>query len=158
MIEHRSTPFVGKATVDGNAISGIAVPYGSSSVLLRDRPRAYRERFTPGAFPEISDSVALYVGHDHRSLPLGRVGAGTLTFEETQEGLRFKATLPESRRDVREAVQRGDLGGVSIGFSPLEDDWTHRSGKMPSDRVVTKATLYELSLVSAGAYPAAKFD
>jgi len=158
MIEKRSTPFVGGATVDGNTISGIAVPYGSSSVLLRDRPRPYRERFAAGAFPQIDEGVALYVGHDHRSLPLGRVGAGTLSFEESPEGLRFKATLPESRSDVLEAVKRGDLGGVSIGFSPVEDDWTHRSGKLPSDRLVTKATLYELSLVSAGAYPEAKFD
>ena len=158
MIEKRSTPFVGGATVDGNTISGIAVPYGSSSVLLRDRPRPYRERFAAGAFPQIDEGVALYVGHDHRSLPLGRVGAGTLSFEESPEGLRFKATLPESRSDVLEAVKRGDLGGVSIGFSPVEDDWTHRSGKLPSDRLVTKATLHELSLVSAGAYPEAKFD
>lgn len=155
MIETRSTPFVGGATVDGNTISGIAVPYGSSSVLLRDRPRPYRERFVPGAFPQIDEGVALYVGHDHRSLPLGRVGAGTLSFEESPEGLRFKATLPESRADVLEAVARGDIGGVSIGFSPIEDDWTHRSGKLPSDRVVSKAQLFELSLVSAGAYPGA---
>tara|TARA_R110002012_G_scaffold281966_1_gene471575 strand:+ start:231 stop:491 length:261 start_codon:yes stop_codon:yes gene_type:complete len=86
------------------------------------------------------------------------VGAGTLSFSESPEGLRFTATLPESRSDVLEAVKRGDIGGVSIGFSPIEQDWTHRSGNMPSDRVVSKAALYELSLVSAGAYPEAKFD
>ena len=157
MMEYRST-LAGGASVDGNAISGIAVPYGSSSVLLRDRPRPYRERFAPGAFPEIADSVALFVGHDHRSLPLARVGSGTLSFEETPEGLRFKATLPESRADVLEAVQRGDIGGVSIGFNSIEDDWTHRRGGSPSDRTVSQAALCELSLVPSGAYPDALID
>ncbi len=157
MIEYRSN-LEGGASVDGNAITGIAVPYNSSSVLLRDRPRPYRERFAPGAFPEIGDHVSMFVGHDHRSLPLARVGAGTLSFEETPEGLRFRATLPESRADVLEAVKRGDIGGVSIGFNSIEDDWQHRSNKMPSDRTVSKASLFELSLVASGSYPKALID
>ncbi len=158
MIEIRSNPLAGGAVVDGNTVSGIAVPYNSSSVLLRDRPRPYRERFAPGAFPDIGEHVALFVGHDHRSLPLARVGAGTLSFSESDEGLRFTATLPDSRADVLEAISRGDIGGVSIGFNSDDDDWTHRRGNMPSDRVVKKASLYELSLVTAGAYPKALFD
>ena len=157
MNEYRST-LTGGASVDGNSISGIAVPYGKSSVLLNDRPRPYRERFAPGSFPDIGDHVSLFVGHDHRSLPLARVGSGTLSFEETPEGLRFKATLPESRSDVLEAVKRGDVGGVSIGFNSIEDDWQHRSNKMPSDRTVSKANLFELSLVASGAYPDALID
>ncbi len=158
MIEHRSNPLAGGAVVDGNTVSGIAVPYNSSSVLLRDRPRPYRERFAPGAFPEIGEHVALFVGHDHRSLPLARVGAGTLSFSESEEGLRFTATLPDSRSDVLEAISRGDIGGVSIGFNSDDDEWNHRRGNTPSDRVVKSATLYELSLVTAGAYPKALFD
>ena len=157
MIEYRSN-IEGGADVDGNTITGIAVPYNSSSVLLNDRPRPYRERFAPGSFPNIGDHVSLFVGHDHRSLPLARVGAGTLSFEESPEGLRFKATLPESRADVLEAVSRGDIGGVSIGFNSIEDDWQHRSNKMPSDRIVSQASLFELSLVASGAYPAALID
>ena len=158
MIEIRSNSLAGGAIVDGNTVTGIAVPYNSSSVLLRDRPRPYRERFAPGAFPDIGEHVALFVGHDHRSLPLARVGAGTLSFTESEEGLRFTATLPDSRSDVLEAISRGDIGGVSIGFNSDEDDWTHRRSNQPSDRLVTKATLYELSLVTAGAYPKALFD
>lgn len=143
------------ATVEGRTITGIAVPYNSSSTLLRDRPRPYRERFSHGAFESIDDHVSLFVGHDHRSLPLARVGAGTLSFTESREGLLFQATLPEARTDVLEAVRRGDIGGVSIGFNTIEDTWTHRRGDTPSSRVVTRAELFELSLVPAGAYPAA---
>ncbi|MDB4628061.1 HK97 family phage prohead protease [bacterium] len=143
------------ATVEGNTITGIAVPYNSSSSLLRDRPRPYRERFVRGAFDNIGDHVSLFVGHDHRSLPLARVGAGTLSFIESDEGLLFEAKLPEAREDVLEAVRRGDIGGVSIGFNSITDQWTHRRGETPSSRVVTRAELFECSLVPAGAYPAA---
>ncbi len=140
------------ATVEGRTIEGIAVPYNSSSTLLHDRPRPYRERFVRGAFDNIGEHVSLFVGHDHRSLPLARVGAGTLTFIDDPAGLRFQATLPESRSDVLEAVRRGDIGGVSIGFNAVSDEWTHRRGSTPSDRIVTSATLLECSLVAAGAY------
>ncbi len=51
-----------------------------------------------------------------------------------------------------EAVRRGDIGGVSIGFNAVSDEWTHRRGSTPSDRIVTSATLLECSLVAAGAY------
>ncbi len=142
---------------ENGSISGIAVPYNKMSVLLRDRPRPYRERFDPDSM-NIGPNVALFVQHDANSLPLARTGAETLQFEETPEGLRFSAILPESRKDVIEAITRGDIGGVSIGFMVEEDTWEHRGSGTPSTRVVRKATLIELSLVAAGAYPDALLD
>ena len=55
--------------VEGRKISGIAVPYNKTSHLIRDRARPYRERFLKGAL-KIDDNVALYISHDHRSIPL----------------------------------------------------------------------------------------
>ena len=107
--------------VKGTSISGVAVPYNSSSQLLNDRPRAYRESFRQGSFPHIGSNVALYLQHDHKGLPLARTGAGTMSFSESPDGLRFEATLPESRPDIAEAVARGDIAGVSIGFTALDD-------------------------------------
>lgn len=144
--------------VESRTIKGVAVPYNSSSQLLRDRPRPYREEFRMGAFPHIGDSVALYLGHDHQSLPLARTGAGTLRFYEDERGLMFEADLPESRPDIVEAVTRGDIPAVSIGFTALSDDWTHRGNNLPSTRVVTKAHLFELSLVANPAYPGALIE
>ena len=153
-IELRSTTLEGIQT-ESRTIKGVAVPYNSSSQLLRDRPRPYREEFRMGAFPNIGDNVALYLGHDHKSLPLARTGAGTLRFLETEAGLMFEADLPESRPDILEAVTRGDIPAVSIGFTAVEDDWNHRSSSMPSTRIVKKANLFELSLVANPAYPGA---
>ncbi len=153
-IENRSMKLE-DVQVENRTISGVAVPYNSSSQLLHDRARPYREEFREGAFPVIGDNVALYLQHDHKSLPLARTGAGTLSFTESERGLMFTAQLPESRPDIIEAVDRGDVAGVSIGFSAVNDDWNHRKGGMPSTRVVNKAHLFELSLVANPAYPGA---
>lgn len=157
LIETRSMTLTGMS-VENRTITGIAVPYDSSSQVLHDRARPYRETFQRGAFPDIGDSVALYLQHDHKSLPLARTGAGTLSFTESERGLLFTAQLPESRPDIVEAVDRGDVAGVSIGFSAISDEWNHRAKAMPSTRTVTKAHLFELSLVANPAYPGAVID
>ena len=140
------------ATNEGVRFEGIAVPYNVMSVTLRDRRRPYKERVAAGALQWSSDTVLL-TQHDQRGIPLARVSAGTLRFSETDSGLAFDAELPESRTDIREALRRGDLdGSVSIGFVCEDDDWVH--GKTTSIRTVRKAELVELSIVTAGAYPA----
>ena len=156
-IETRSMTLA-EVQVENRTITGIAVPYNSSSQLLNDRPRPYREEFRAGAFPVIGPNVALYLQHDHKGLPLARTGAGTIRFTESERGLLFSADLPESRPDILEAVTRGDIAGVSIGFSAITDDWNHRGQSMPSTRIVTKAHLYELSLVANPAYAGATIN
>jgi len=138
-------------------IEGVAVPYRSLSVILRDRPRPYRERIAPGAM-EVDDSVSMFIQHDHGGVPLARTGAGTLRFEERENELGFACDLPECRQDVIEALERGDFdGSVSVGFIVAEDGdtWQHRRSG-PSVRTVRAARLVELSLVTAGAYRSAK--
>lgn len=151
-LEIRMAPGRLTATSEGVRFEGIAVPYNTTSVTLRDRRRPYKERIAPGALQWSGDTVLL-TQHDQRGIPLARVSAGTLRFGETDSGLAFDADLPESRTDIREALRRGDLdGSVSIGFVCEDDDWVH--GKTTSLRTVRKAELVELSIVTAGAYPA----
>ena len=143
------------AAVEGTEIRGIAVPYNSPSREMRDIPERgpYREVFQPGSIRNIPESVALYVQHDPQQIPLARVGAGTLRFSETAEGLMFSATLPPSRTDLLEAITRGDLPGASIGFRSVRDSWITRS--TPPVRKVATASLVELSLVVNPAYAGA---
>ncbi len=56
--------------------------------MLHDRARPYKERFERGAMKPSDDTVMLY-GHDDSGVPLARVGAGSLRFEQADEGLRF---------------------------------------------------------------------
>ena len=141
-------------TIEGNILSGVAVPYGESSRVLYDRPRPYRERFERNALT-VGDSVTLLIGHDPTTVPLGRVGAGTLRFTESNEGLRFEAEIPATRADVIVALSRGDLdGSVSIGFIAQRDTWGNKTN--PALRTVQDAQLLELSIVPAGAYAGAR--
>ncbi len=153
MLEHRMM----QATVRPNSrtIEGIAVPYNSLSVTLRDRPRPYKERMDPGAM-NWDDSVVALVQHDQQSVPLARVGAGTMRVSNAAEGLRFEIDLPENRTDIIEALERGDLdGSVSVGFVCQDDSWRHSRGA-PSVRTVRSAMLHEISVVSRGAYASAR--
>jgi HK97 family phage prohead protease len=140
-------------TLTKRTLEGLAVPYRSLSVVLRDRPRAYREKIEPRAM-QIDDSVSMFIQHNPGDVPLGRTGAGTLRFEERDSGLEFACDLPESRQDVIEALERGDFdGSVSVGFIVAEDGdtWQHRRSG-PSVRTVRAARLVELSLVTSSAY------
>jgi HK97 family phage prohead protease len=140
-------------TLTKQTLEGLAVPYRSLSVVLRDRPRAYREKIEPRAM-QIDDSVSMFIQHNPGDVPLGRTGAGTLRFTERDSGLEFACDLPESRQDVIEALERGDFdGSVSVGFIVAEDGdtWQHRRSG-PSVRTVRAARLVELSLVTSSAY------
>ena len=108
----------------------------------------------PGALV-VDENTVLQIQHDSTGLPLARVGAGTLSFRETPNGLEFSATLPESAVQLRESLERGDMNGsVSIGFICDDDQWTHTENQ--SMREVTSGRLLELSLVVAGCYVGAR--
>ena len=155
MICRRMAALGSLTTSDRGSIAGVAVPYERySSPIGNEGPRTFRERIMPGALTT-DDNTAMYVQHDRTGVPLARVGAGTLEFEESDDGLRFRASLPAARSDVAEALTRGDLpGAVSIGFIVDADDWQHMEKQ--SLRDVTAGRIVELSLVTAGAYPDAR--
>ncbi len=154
-IEHRRmTSRAMTSNRETNEVSGIAVPYNEASHLLPGAAREFREVMAPGAL-EVSNDTVMLVQHDQKGVPLARVGAGTMSFKESPEGLRFSARLPEGRTDILEALERGDLdGSVSVGMYVDEDEWKH--GSENSVRKVTAGRLVELSLVTAGAYQGAR--
>ena len=155
-IERREIQATATASTTGATLRGVAVPYDQFSHVLHDRPRAYRERFKRGAMNTNTETVMLY-GHDQSGVPLGRVGSGSLRFEDAPGGLMFEIDLPEARADIREALERGDLtGAVSVGFYVDDggDEWQNKT--KPAIRTVRNAELVELSIVPMGAYPQAK--
>ena len=147
------------ATVQGSELVGVAVPFNEWTTIRENGVR-FRERFLPGSIA-VPDSVTLRMGHPAGGVPLARVGAGTVTFEDSPDGLRFRATLPESRNDIREALERGDLtGSVSIGFFAEDDEKqaTPRTS-VAFNRTVKLARLDHLALLDgAPAYKNAKAE
>lgn len=82
----------------------------------------FREMIKPGAFSRAMDEGHDVVfrwahGKDH-GIPMARTKSGTLTLTQDAKGLRFLANLPRTERvrELREAVKRGDVDGVSFAF------------------------------------------
>lgn len=117
-LEQRDAPALDATapTVEGRRLHGL-IPYGVESRDLG----GWREVIDPGALDgaRLDDLVATV---DHAGVPIGR-HPGTLTLEDRADGMAWSVELPESRSDVREAVERGDLRASSWRMIVARDSW-----------------------------------
>jgi hypothetical protein len=150
-----------RSNADGSrSISGYGVVWNSLSEDMGN----WKEKIAPGAFTEslktINPDPLILYSHDDASI-LGRVSSGTATVQEDSTGVRFTCKLPDTgpARDLIALAERGDLRSCSFGFSvPDEggDNW-QEVGNL-AIRTVTKAILYEISIVGSPAYQASFFS
>ncbi|OLN21898.1 peptidase U35 [Domibacillus antri] len=142
---------------NGNrTLTGYAVKWEKKSVVM-GYYRKFREQFRQGAFSESlqKDDQRFLWSHD-TSKVLGRTKNNTLRLVEDTIGLRFELALPNTTlgNDTYETIKRGDVDGVSFGFSILPGG---EEIEEPDDdlmlRTVTKAKLLEVSAVAFPAYP-----
>ena len=145
-IEKRAAPEV---RAEGRRLIGYAAIFNTET-----RIADFTETIRPGAFAATlaagKDILAL-VDHD-RSSVLARTKTGTLRLGEDERGLKFEIEVPDTTtgRDVLALAARGDLGGMSFGFSvePTGETWTG------DKRELRAVTLHEISVVNAWpAYP-----
>ena len=113
------------------------------------------ETIAPGAFGESLKNgadVRALVEHDSRGL-LGRNTAGTLKLKEDKTGLSVEIDAPDTTagRDVVESIKRGDLSGMSFGFSTIDDHWETQDGE--ELRTLEAVELFDVSVVAYPAYP-----
>jgi HK97 family phage prohead protease len=140
---------------NGNrTLTGYAVKWEMKSVVM-GYYRQFREQFRQGAFSESlqKDDQRFLWSHDFSKV-LGRTKNSTLRLIEDSIGLRFELDLPKTTlgNDTYETIKRGDVDGVSFGFSMISEEVEE-----PEDdlilRTVTKAKLFEVSAVAMPAYP-----
>lgn len=131
----------------GRRIEGYAATFGSVADL-----GAFRETITPGAFRgALAGDVLAMLDHDPGKV-LGRTRSGTLRLSEDMRGLSFSLDLPDTQagRDVLALAERGDLGGMSFGFTVPKggESWSGET------RTLRAIDLKEISIVQAWpAYP-----
>jgi len=134
---------------DGMTFGGYAWKYNAPSL-----PLPFTERIAPGAFTRTLKSkndIRAYVNHDDRLL-LGSTRAKTLRIEDRADGGYVEIDLPNTTwgNDIRELVKRGDITGMSFGFSTVKDTWS-ASG---NERTLAEVRLHEVSVVTGmPAYP-----
>jgi HK97 family phage prohead protease len=89
--------------------------------------------------------------HDKLML-LGTHASGTLALNITRDGLDYSVRLPETRSDVYELAERGDLPGSSFSFQSYQDDWRLGDGGYP-ERHLVSGRLIDVAPTAVPAYP-----
>ncbi|WP_411034302.1 HK97 family phage prohead protease [Shinella sp. BYT-45] len=127
----------------GRRLEGYAATFSKSA----DIGGRFIETIAPGAFSgslrSKADVLAL-VDHDPGRV-LARTRSGTLRLSEDSRGFAFDLDVPDTAagRDVLALAERGDLGGMSFGFTALDE-------KRDGDRRELRAVeLHEISVVLA---------
>lgn len=133
-------------------LSGRPVVYDTPT-LIKDIGGSYIEIVERGALDSADlRDVRLLVGHDASKIPLARTPK-TMSLKLDEDGLTFEATLPdtEAGREAYQAVERGDLRGMSYAFTVPEggDSYDPKTNTRTIKRI---AKVYECSLTAFPAY------
>lgn len=142
---------VNNLEVRGKTVTGYAAVFGVESNDLG----GFRERIAEGAFDGVLNGdtdVRCLLNHD-ANIVLGRTKSGTLRLSSDSRGLRFECDLPESRSDLKEAVERGDIDGASFRFKVGEEDW---EGEVRTVKTIKE--LHDVTLATYPAYPQASVE
>ena len=133
-------------------LSGRPVVY-ESPTEIHDIGGSYIEIVKRGALDgaDLGD-VRLLVGHDATRIPLARTPR-TMSLEVDADGLTFRAQLPdtEAGKEAFQAVERGDIRGLSFAFTVPEggDEYDPTTNTRTIKRI---AKVYECTLTAFPAY------
>lgn len=143
-IRVRSFDAGGKKTVEG------LIPYDSKSVPIWGVTEIIGRTAFKKTLADGSEVRALW-NHNHSHV-LGSTKSGTLTLENTENGLVCRCELPDTSyaNDLYIVIERGDVTAMSFGFTPVK--WTYdREG---DTRTLKEVYLHEVSFgVCDPAYP-----
>ncbi|MCY1708398.1 HK97 family phage prohead protease [Pannonibacter sp. SL95] len=125
----------------GRKLEGYAATFRQPAVIAG----RFIETIAPGAFAgslRAGRDILALVDHDPGRV-LARTRSGTLRLAEDSRGLAFDLDVPDTAagRDVLALAERGDIGGMSFGFTALDEQ---RDGDRRELRAVE---LHEVSVV-----------
>lgn len=133
-----------RAGSDPMVVEGYAAVFNSTTDLGH-----FKERIAPGAFSDVLDNdVRFLVNHD--GMPLARTSNGTMTLQEDEHGLHYRAHLSDTQagRDVYTMIKRGDLSQSSFAFT-IKEESIDEDGVRVIEKV---ASLIDTSVVTYPAY------
>lgn len=140
-LERRGLPVEIRAK--GRRLEGYAATFSNPA----DIGGRFIETIAQGAFSaslRSNDDVLALVDHDPGRV-IARTRSRTLRLSEDSRGLAFDLDLPETQagKDVLALAERGDLGGMSFAFTPVDE-------KVNGNRRELRAVqLHEISVVLA---------
>ena len=134
---------MGAVQAEGRTLRGLAIPYG-----VETRINGGTESIRAGAVTASLAGRDILALQDHDpGKVLGRTKSGTLDLAEGPAGLSFVLSVPDTSagRDVLALADRGDLGGMSFGFTVPKggDEWRGLH------RTVNTIVLHEISVITS---------
>lgn len=138
--------------------------------VIEGMPIVFGKRTDMGPWDEVIDQgaldgadlrdVRLLVNHDTTQLPLARSRNNnensTMQLRVTEEGMSIRADLDTENnvhaRELRSAVERGDVSGMSFMFTIDEDRWEDPESDHPTRHLVKIGHVFEVSAVTFPAY------
>lgn len=131
-----------KASYSEGKASGVAAFWNTASYIPQI---GKHEQFSQNCFKFPKQGVPVFLQHD-KTNPLANSASGTCKLRQTDKGLEYEISLPESAKKERELLSRGDLQGVSIGMHPRRERFENGT------RIIDECLLAELSLVCTPAH------
>ena len=128
----------------GRKLTGYAAVFNSPAPIA-----GFTEVIRPGAFKASLAGHDIVAMIDHQpGRILGRTKSGTLRLREDEKGLAYEIDLPDTSeaRDLLALAERGDLGGMSFGFTVPEGGQRWAGNKT---RELTRVDLHEISVIHA---------
>ncbi|MGW1859367.1 HK97 family phage prohead protease [Streptomyces collinus] len=156
--ENRSRPFEGMELRE--AANGTLRFTGYASVTetpyeMQDWLGDYTEVVRRGAFSKtLAEGADVPFKLNHDGMTLARTKSGTMRLSEDSTGLHVEADLDPGNgqvRDIRSAMERGDLDEMSFAFRVTRQEWSPDY----SQRDITEVNLNkgDVSIVNYGANP-----
>jgi len=142
--------------LDGKKIIGRPVVYNSRSQDLG----GFVEIISPKAFGEsIKGDIRALVEHDAKMI-LARTTSKTMSIGEDSQGVFVEITPPNTRTasELIESIERGDISGMSFGFTVNANGAMWDFDNDPALRTVTSANLHEVTITSLPAYQATNVE
>jgi HK97 family phage prohead protease len=139
-------------SLDGKKIVGRPIVYNSQSENLG----GFVEVIAPKAFNQsLNGDIRALVEHDTK-LIIGRTTSKTLRIAEDSQGIFVEIDPPNTRTasELIESIQRGDISGMSFGFTVNTDGSQWDFNTDPALRTITNANLHEITITSLPAYRA----
>lgn len=132
--------------------------YGAVFNRLSQNLGGFVERLDPAFFnkargdgwPGLGSGVMARYNHSDSFL-LGSTGSGTLRLTVDNTGLDYAVDTPQTRADVYELVQRGDVRQSSFAFITYDDDWGMTDQGFPL-RTLLSGQLVDVAPVNSPAY------
>ena len=110
--------------------------------------------------------VRFLVNHNTDMIPLARSrrnnGNSTMQLTVTAEGLQMEATIDtennNTAKELKSAIDRKDISGMSFMFSVAEDEWEDLESDHPTRYITKIASVVEVSAVTFPAYDATSIN